>query len=94
MITWGMGFVGSHLSEELLKNNHKIIVVTKSKKKIKNLKNKIKQIVLEEIDVTDFPKMEKCLKKHKPEIIIHLAGETSHSKSFENPLKNIDLNAK
>jgi len=37
--------------------------------------------------------MEKCLKKHKPEIIIHLAGETSHSKSFENPLKDIDSNA-
>jgi len=94
MITGGMGFVGSHLSEELLKNNHKVIVVTKSRKKIKNLKNKIKQIILEKIDVTDFPKMEKCLKKYKPEIIIHLAGETSHSKSFENPLKNIDSNAK
>ena len=63
MITGGMGFVGSHLSEELLKNNHKIIVVTKSKKKIKNLKNKIKQIVLEEIDVTDFTKIKKCMKK-------------------------------
>ena len=94
LITGGMGFVGSHLSEELLKNNHKIIVVTKSKKKIKNLKNKIKQIILEEIDITNFPKMEKCLKKHKPEVIIHLAGETSHSKSFENPLKDIDSNAK
>lgn len=94
LITGGMGFVGSYLSEELLKNNHKVIVVTKSKKKKENLKKILKQIILEEIDITDFPKMEKCLKKYKPEIIIHLAGETSHSKSFENPLENIDSNAK
>lgn len=94
LITGGMGFVGSHLSEELLKNNHKIIVVTKSKKKKTNLKKIIKQIIIEEVDITNFSKMEKCLKKHKPEVIIHLAGETSHSKSFENPLKDVDSNAK
>ena len=38
--------------------------------------------------------MGKCLKKYKPEIIIHLAGETSHSKSFEDPIKDIDVNAR
>jgi len=94
LITGGMGFVGSHLSEELIKNNHKVIVVTKSKKKKKNLKNILNQIILEQIDITNFSKMENCLKKYKPEIVIHLAGETSHSKSFEKPLKDIDSNAK
>lgn len=38
LITGGMGFVGSHLAEELLKNKHKIIVVSKSKRKKMNLK--------------------------------------------------------
>jgi len=94
LITGGMGFIGSHLSEELLKNNHKVIIVSKSNKKKENLKKILKQITLEEIDITNFSKMEKCIKKYKPEIIIHLAGETSHSKSFENPLKDIDSNAK
>jgi UDP-glucose 4-epimerase len=94
LITGGMGFVGSHLTEELLKNEHEIIVVTKSQKKRNNLKKIVKQVILEQIDITNFGKMEKCLKKHKPDIIIHLAGETSHSKSFENPLKDIDSNAK
>jgi len=94
LITGGMGFVGSHLTEELLKNKHKIIVVTKSQKKRENLKKVAKQVILEQIDITNFVKIEKCLKKHKPDVIIHLAGETSHSKSFENPLKDIDSNAK
>ena len=94
LITGGMGFVGSHLTEELLKNKHEIIVVTKSQKKRNNLKKIVKQVILEQIDITNFGKIEKCLKKHKPDVIIHLAGETSHSKSFENPLKDIDSNAK
>lgn len=89
-----MGFVGSHLVEELLKNNHKIIIVTKSQNKKKNLKKIIKQVILEQIDITNHVKMGKCLEKYKPNVIIHLAGETSHSKSFENPLKDIDSNAK
>ena len=94
LITGGMGFVGSHLTDELLKNKHEIIVVTKSQKKRNNLKKNVKQVILEQIDITNFEKIEKCLKKHKPDVIIHLAGETSHSKSFENPLKDIDSNAK
>ena len=94
LITGGMGFVGSHLTEELLKNKHEIIVVTKSQKKKKNLKKILEQVILEQIDITNFKKIEKCLKKHRPDVIIHLAGETSHSKSFENPLKDIDSNAK
>ena len=94
LITGGMGFVGSHLTDELLKNKHEIIVVTKSQKKRNNLKKNVKQVILEQIDITNFGKIEKCLKKHKPDVIIHLAGETSHSKSFENPLKDIDSNAK
>ena len=89
-----MGFVGSHLTEELLKNKHEIIVVTKSQKKRNNLKKIVKQVILEQIDITNFGKIEKCLKKHKPDVIIHLAGETSHSKSFENPLYDIDVNTK
>ena len=94
MITGGMGFVGSHLCDSLLKEKHDLIILTKSLKKkhnIKNIKNKIKQ---EKIDVTNFSKLGKSIEKHKPNILIHLAGQTSHSKSFENPISDIDVNAK
>ena len=94
MITGGMGFVGSHLCDSLLKEKHDLIILTKSLKKkhnIKNIKNKIKQ---EKIDVTNFSKLGKSIEKHKPDILIHLAGQTSHSKSFENPISDIDVNAK
>ena len=38
--------------------------------------------------------MGNCLQKNQPDIVIHLAGETSHSKSFENPLYDLDVNTK
>ena len=38
--------------------------------------------------------MGQIIEKFKPDIIIHLAGNTSHSKSFEEPLKDVDSNAK
>ena len=40
------------------------------------------------------PKLEKFILKEKPKLIIHLAGNTSHSKSFENPIRDIDSNTK
>ena len=45
LVTGGMGFVGSHLIEEIVKEKHKITIVTKSMKKKRNIlsiKNKIK----------------------------------------------------
>jgi UDP-glucose 4-epimerase len=94
LITGGFGFVGSHLAERFIKNKHKVILVTKSFKKKKNVENILKKVKIEKIDITNQKKLETCLEKYKPELIIHLAGETSHSKSFENPLLDIDLNAK
>ena len=94
MVTGGMGFVGSHLCESLLKENHNLIILTKSFKKksnIEHIKTKIKQ---EKINITNFSKLGKSIEKNKPDVIIHLAGQTSHSKSFENPISDIDVNAK
>lgn len=94
LITGGMGFVGSHLCDELLKENHKLVIITKNNTKKNNVFHILKKIKIEKVDITNFSKLGKCIEKHKPQIIVHLAGETSHSKSFEEPLYNVDSNAK
>jgi UDP-glucose 4-epimerase len=53
-----------------------------------------KKIKIEKIDITNFRKLGRCIEQFKPDVIIHLAGNTSHSKSFEEPLKDVDSNAK
>ena len=54
MITGGMGFIGSHLSEELLIEKHNLVILTKSFFKKQNITNISKKIKIEKIDVTDF----------------------------------------
>ena len=94
MITGGMGFVGSHLCEQFLKEKNDVIILTKSFLKKQNIHNISKKIKIEKIDVTDFKKLGKSIQRNRPNIIIHLAGQTSHSQSFEHPLKDVDSNAK
>ena len=93
MITGGLGFVGSHLAEEFSKNGHNITILSRSLKKKSNIQPK-KKIKIEKINVTNFKQLSNSIDKNKPDLIIHLAGETSHSKSFENPIDDIDSNSK
>jgi UDP-glucose 4-epimerase len=94
MITGGAGFIGSHLCEEFLEDNHEVIILTRNASKIDNISHILSKITLEQVDVTDFINLGNSIEKNKPDVIIHLAGETSHSKSFENPLYDIDVNTK
>jgi nucleoside-diphosphate-sugar epimerase len=92
MITGGAGFVGSHLSEHLLKKHHELTIITK--KGTKNIEKIKKDVNIEKVDVTNFSKLERSIVRNKPDLIIHLAGNTSHSKSFEEPLNDLNSNTK
>ncbi|MCV0411891.1 NAD-dependent epimerase/dehydratase family protein [Nitrosarchaeum sp.] len=92
LITGGAGFVGSHLVEHLLSKNHEITVITRSH--THNLHKIRRDITIEKINVTNFLKLEHSIIKNKPELIIHLAGNTSHSKSFENPFDDLSSNVR
>ena len=94
MITGGMGFIGSHLSEQLLNEKHDLVILTKSFFKKHNITNISKKIKIEKTDITNFKKLGQSIQKNKPDVIIHLAGQTSHSQSFKEPLNDIDSNAK
>ena len=93
-MTRGLGFIGSHLVESLSKKNHKIMVLTKTLSKRSNIPKSIKKIDIKKIDITNFNKVGKIIESFKPDAIIHLAGNTSHSISFEKPLQDVDSNTK
>ena len=94
LITGGLGFIGSHLTDSLIKKNHEVVILTKSFSKKINVKNSSKKIKIKKIDVTNYLPVFKIMKKYKPDVVIHLAGNTSHSKSFENPIEDLDSNTK
>ena len=94
LITGGLGFIGSNLVDSLLKKNHKIKILTKTFSKKDNIKNSYDKVEIEKINLTNFKRLGQIIEKFKPDIIIHLAGNTSHSKSFEKPLDDIESNTK
>ena len=94
LLIGGLGFIGSHLAESLIKNGYNVKILTKTFSKKSNIKILNKKIKIEKIDITNFRKLGRCIEQFKPDVIIHLAGNTSHSKSFEEPLKDVDSNAK
>ncbi len=94
LITGGMGFIGSHLVEKLSGKNNKILVLTRTLSKRSNLSNVSKNITIKKVNLTNFQRVGKIIQDYKPDVIIHLAGNTSHSKSFEKPLQDVDSNTK
>ncbi len=94
LVTGGLGFIGSHLVESLSKKNYEILILTKSLSKKPNLSTLNKNIKIKKVDITNFNKVGKIIETFKPNMIIHLAGNTSHSKSFEKPLQDVDSNTK
>lgn len=94
LITGGMGFVGSNLTEDLIKKGHEVIVLTRNRDKIQNVSNIIDQIKIEYVDVTEYGRLEKTILKAHPELIFHLAGQLTSYESFDNPMYDVDVNSK
>ncbi|SVD19014.1 uncharacterized protein METZ01_LOCUS371868, partial [marine metagenome] len=53
IITGGLGFVGSHIAEFLLKKNHEILIITKTFSKKQNIRQIKDKIRIEKVDVSN-----------------------------------------
>lgn len=95
LITGTTGFKGAWLAFWLKELGAKVIGVALKPEKdsilFKNLKleKKIKQYY---IDIRDFDKISKLIKKEKPDIIFHLAAQSIVSSSFKRPLDTFQTN--
>lgn len=94
LITGGLGFIGSHLAESLVNNGDKVILVSRSKLKEQNIAGFADKVIVEYVDVSHQAEMEALVLKYKPTVIFHLAGQPTSYGSFENPLYDLDANAR
>jgi len=94
LITGGAGFVGSHLCDSLISNGHNPVIFTRDIRKNHNVAHILEKITIENVDVTNHSNLEKKIIEINPDIIFHLAGQTSHKLSFENSLYDVDVNTK
>ena len=96
IITGGLGFIGSNLSDFLLKKKYKVLNIDKANyasnlyniKKFRNHKNYkfIKN------DLSDSKKIYKIINRYKPVCIFHLAAETHVDRSIDSPKNFIKSN--
>jgi len=91
VVTGGAGFVGSHLVQLLIENNHEIIVIDNLHTgKKENLESMIDKIEFQKIDIRNYESMENILKNIDG--VFHQAALTVVQDSFSNPKEYYDVN--
>ena len=92
LVSGGMGYIGSHTTIELLKEDHEVIIaddLSNSKEVVKERIEKIsrKTVKFYKVDLTDEYATEKIFKENEIEAVIHFAGFKAVGESVEKPLE-------
>ncbi len=93
LITGGAGFIGSHLTELLLKDNHQVTIIDNlSTGSIENLENVIKSTNLTfiEDDVITCPNLDDIIKD--VDFVFHLAAAVGVELVVNDPVQTIETN--
>lgn len=92
LIIGGAGFVGGYLSEILLENGFEVHSTCLPDEKIKKYDNS--DFMVHNLDILDRNQVDKLLNDLKPDIIYHLAAQSSVALSWKNPQLTVDVNIK
>ena len=90
LITGGAGYIGSHVTEVLLKNKKNIFIVDNLSTGYKKLINK--KANFSKIDILNSKKLRKIIIKNNIDSVIHLAAVLSVGESEKNPKKYKKIN--
>ena len=83
----GSGVLGAYLSAELLKKKEKVVVTTRSLKKIYKNYNYLKiqrKVKFEKLDINKRIQINKIISKYNPKKIFYFAGQSSITKSIKS----------
>jgi UDP-glucose 4-epimerase len=83
LVTGGCGFIGSHITDELINTGNDVVVVDNlSTGNIDNLNKKAK---LYKVDITS-EELEEVFKDFKPEVVYHEAAQIDVQRSIKDPV--------
>lgn len=83
LVTGGAGYIGSHFVKLLKANGHEPVVVDNLSRGHKEAV--IKDVILEETDILDFPDLADVFKNHIPDAVVHFAAFAYVGESVEHP---------
>lgn len=94
LVTGAVGFIGSHLVEELVNRRYKVISLDIGENRhsyyLQNNLNRKSEFV--SADIRDFQKVSAVISAYKPEYIFHLAASALVGESTESPRNTLDTN--
>jgi len=98
LITGGCGFIGANAVEFYLKRNYQVIAIDNlsrvgSKQNLKWLKSLKGEFVFKKLDIRNYKSLLAFFTRHKPERILHLAGQTTLTDSVIEPREDFEVNA-
>tara|TARA_B110000879_G_C11097853_1_gene481847 strand:+ start:195 stop:1172 length:978 start_codon:yes stop_codon:yes gene_type:complete len=103
LVTGVAGFIGMHIAKRLLENGCKVVGIDNlndyydielKKARLSQLNCKSYDFEFEKIDINETEKISNFFKKHKFELVVHLAAQAGVRYSIENPHIYIDTNIK
>lgn len=98
LITGGCGFIGANAAEYYLLKGYQVIVLDNlsrvgSKYNLEWLKKFKGNLLFDKIDIRNYNSLLALFKKHEPDLILHLAGQTTVTGSIINPREDFEINA-
>ena len=94
LITGISGFVGSHLTEYLVRRKMEVFGITPNASETDNLKDTISQIKLYEVNLLESDRVKDVIQEVKPDFVFHLAAMSSPAESFKKPKETLENNFK
>jgi GDP-4-dehydro-6-deoxy-D-mannose reductase len=91
-ITGIAGFVGSHLSELLLKRGFEVYGLLRARSKTDHIESIINKLHLEDADLLDTHSLYTTISRIKPDYIFHLAAQSFVPTSWVSPSVTLEVN--
>ncbi|MCH7409682.1 GDP-mannose 4,6-dehydratase [Belliella sp. DSM 111904] len=96
LITGGCGFLGSNIASEIIMQGHDLVVFDNlyrfgSYQNLEWLRTK-GEFEFIHSDIRNFNDVERIIKRHKPDVIYHLAGQVAMTTSINNPRMDFEVN--
>ena len=89
LVIGGAGFVGKYLVRYLLELKHEVIIT-----KMPMEEARVEGAAVYDLDILDKATVAELLEKISPDLVFHLAAQSSVSMSWKNPQQTVDVNVK